>query len=300
MSFHDLTYITYGRLDSAAVTPNPAGWAETNRRMWDERVPIHLGSNFYDVAGFKAGKPAIEAFEVEELGALGGLRLVHLQCHFGLDTLDLVRLHPNLVAVGLDFSGPAVAEAHRLARELELDTRAHFVQADVYNAVETLGRRSFDVVYTGKGALCWLPDLRRWAEECAALIKPGGWLYVCDFHPLVYALDDKGPAVVNNYFSTEPIAGEWQGSYADRDARTVHNLSYEWPHPLPQIFEAILGAGFDLRFYHEWDYAVSDVFDWLVKRGHRRYEPPGPGRLPLMYSLKAQKRPEPPSPPARS
>jgi SAM-dependent methyltransferase len=297
MSFHDFTYTPWRRLDSGGVTPTPPGWSESNRRMWDERVPIHVASRFYDVPGFKAGKRALEPFEVEELGSLGGLRLVHLQCHFGLDTLDLVRLHPTLEAVGLDFSGPAIAEAHNLARQLELGNRARFVQADVHEAVDTLGRHSFDVLYTGKGALCWLPDLRRWAEICAALLKPGGWLYICEFHPITYAFEDESPgAVVNNYFSTEPIAGEWPGSYADHEAATVHNLSYEWPHPLPQLFEAILGVGFDLRFFHEWDYAVSDIFHWLVETDRGRYEWPGPGKVPLLYSLKAQKRPEPPIP----
>jgi SAM-dependent methyltransferase len=259
--------------------------------MWDERVLLHVMSEFYDVAGFKAGKPALEPFEVEELGALGERRLLHLQCHFGLDTLDLVRLHPTLEAVGLDFSGPAIAQAHALARELDLDKRAHFVQADVYDAVETLGRHSFDVLYTGKGALCWLPDLRLWAEQCAGLLKPGGWLYLSEFHPTVFAFEAEHPSVGGDYFAVDAIAVEWSGSYADWHAPTLNNLSYQWPHALPQILGAILGAGFELRFFHEWDYAVCELFKWLVKKDHRRYEWPGPGKLPLMYSLKAQKRP---------
>src|SRR5579864_5535847 len=111
------------------MTGQAAGWFEANRRMWDERVPIHVGSDFYDVEGFKAGRPAVEPFEIEELGPLGGLRLAHLQCHFGLDTLDLVRLHPTLEAVGLDFSEPAIETARGLAQDLDLVDRATFVQA---------------------------------------------------------------------------------------------------------------------------------------------------------------------------
>jgi SAM-dependent methyltransferase len=257
--------------------------------MWDERVPLHVASDFYDVAGFKAGHPQVQPFEVEELGALGGLRLAHLQCHFGLDTLDLVRLHPTLDAVGLDFSAPAIAAAEQLAREVGLADRTRFVHADVHNAATTLGENAFDVVYTGKGALCWLPDLRPWAEQCARLLRPGGWLYVCEFHPVGYCFAQDRPEVAIDYFDTTHIADETVGTYADMTAVTVNNLSYEWPHPLTRIFEAILGAGFQLRFFHEWDHTLFQLNNWLVKGDDGRYRWPGPGKLPLMFSLKAQK-----------
>jgi SAM-dependent methyltransferase len=257
--------------------------------MWDERVPLHLASSFYDVDGFKAGRPQVEPFEVDELGALGGLRLAHLQCHFGLDTLDLVRMHPTLDATGLDFSGPAVASAQRLAAEVGLADRARFVRADVHQAAGVLGRYRFDVIYTGKGALCWVPDLRAWAEQCTELLRPGGWLYVCEFHPVGYCFAEDAPVVSGDYFDTAAQNYEQAGSYADPDAATVHNLSYEWAHPLPQVFEALLGAGFALRFFHEWGHTLFQLNNWLVRGEDGRYRWPGPGRLPLMYSLKAQK-----------
>jgi SAM-dependent methyltransferase len=271
------------------VSTPPPGWLEANRSRWDERVPLHVASDFYDVGGFKAGHPQIQPFEVDELGALGDLRLVHLQCHFGLDTLDLVRMHPTLEAVGLDFSEPAIEAARVLAGEIGLATRARFVQGDVHGAAVTLGTESFDVVYTGKGALNWLPDLRRWAEQCALLLRPGGWLYLCEFHPVGYCLDEASPTVTGDYFGTDAIIEESAGTYADVDAPTEHNLSYEWPHPLPEVFEALLGVGFDLRFFHEWDYTLAQLYQWLVQGNDGRYRWPGPGRLPLMYSLKAQK-----------
>jgi SAM-dependent methyltransferase len=257
--------------------------------MWDERVPLHVASAFYNVAGFKAGRPQVEPFEVDELGALGDLRLAHLQCHFGLDTLDLVRMHPTLQAVGLDFSAPAIEAARILAAEVGLAERARFVQADVHAAAETLGAGAFDVVYTGKGALCWLPDLRQWAEQCAGLLCPGGWLYVCEFHPVGHCFDGDEPIVTHDYFDTQPIVDETVGTYADLDAPTVHNRCYRWSHPLSQLFEALLGAGFQLRFFHEWDHTLFHLNHWLVAGDDGRYRWPGPGRLPLMYSLKAQK-----------
>jgi SAM-dependent methyltransferase len=258
--------------------------------MWDERVTLHVASEFYDVAGFRAGRPQVQPFEVDELGALGGLRLAHLQCHFGLDTLDLVRMHPTLQAVGLDFSGRAVDAAQTLASDLGLSDRVRFVQADVHAAADVLGRGEFDVVYTGKGALCWLPDLRPWAEQCALLLRRGGWLYLCEFHPVGYCFGEDGPDVTGDYFDTSGQLYEGSGSYADLDATTVHNLSYEWSHPLPQLFEALLGVGLELRFFHEWDHTLFKLNEWLVRGSDGRYRWPGPGRLPLMYSLKAEKR----------
>jgi SAM-dependent methyltransferase len=258
--------------------------------MWDERVPIHVASKFYDVAGFKAGRPQVQPFEVDELGALGGLRLAHLQCHFGLDTLDLVRAHPDLEAVGLDFSEPAIEAARTLAKEVGLSERASFVQAEVRLAAQTLGASSFDVIYAGKGALCWLPDLRVWAEQCAQLLKPGGWLYLCEFHPVGSCLDTEVPGVKYDYFDPNPFLDENSRSYADPDAVITHNRSYLWQHPLDRLFEALLGVGFELRFFHEWDYTIFKLADWLVEDENGRYHWPASARLPLMFSLKAEKR----------
>jgi SAM-dependent methyltransferase len=271
---------------------------EVNRRNWDERVRIHLASSFYDVEGFVAGKPSVEPFEVDELGPLGGLRLAHLQCHFGLDTLDLVRLHPDLAAVGLDFSPASITAASDLADSLGLADRASFVLADVRSAASALGAGRFDVVYTGKGAVAWLPDLDRWAAECFALLKPGGFFYLAEFHPLVNALSQSSPAVTKDYFRTEPWVDDKPGTYADLDAPTVHNVSVRWNHPLPSVFSAVLGAGFELRFFHEWEYTLFAATEWLVRDGQRwdwpaassaAGDPTERPRLPLMYSLKAYK-----------
>lgn len=266
----------------------PPDWVEINRRNWDERVPIHLASAFYDLEGFRAGRGSLEPFEVEEMGALGGLRLAHLQCHFGLDTLDLVRLHPTLTAVGLDFSSPAVAAASGLASELGLSARVSFVEADVRHAASVLGSGCFDAVYTGKGALCWLPDLDAWAAQCASLLRPGGWLYVSEFHPVGYALGGESPVVADDYFRTEPWGDEDAGTYADLGAAMTNRVSYSWNHPLPDLFSALIGAGFTLRFFHEFDYTLFPMNSWLVPSRDRRWGWPSmSARLPLMFSLRA-------------
>jgi SAM-dependent methyltransferase len=272
------------------VSDPPPDWVKVNREHWDERVPIHVASAFYDVESFIAGKPAVEPFEVEELGPLGELRLVHLQCHFGLDMLDLVRLHPGLTAVGLDYSAPALDAARSLAARVELSSRCSFVQSNVMDASATLGTSEFDVVYTGKGAICWLNDLDRWAAECFALLRPGGFLYLSEFHPVGYALSTSEPTVGDDYFRTDPWVDEAEGSYADLNAATNNNICVAWNHPLPAIFKALLSAGFELRFFHEFDYTVFKLNDWLIKGDDGRWRWPSPERrLPLMYSLKAFK-----------
>jgi SAM-dependent methyltransferase len=272
------------------VSGPPPDWVEVNRQNWEERVPIHVSSSFYDVDGFVAGKPALEPFEIDELGPLGDLRLAHLQCHFGLDVLDLVRLHPGLSAVGLDFSAHAVAAAESLAERVGLSSRCSFVQSDVMSASSVLGQSAFDVVYTGKGAICWLNDLSRWAAECFALLRPGGFLYVSEFHPVGYALATSSPTVGDDYFRTDPWVDDVVGSYADLSAITENNMSVSWNHPLPAIFSAVIAAGFHLRFFHEYDYTLFRLNDWLIEGDDGRWRWPSPDRrLPLMFSLKAYK-----------
>lgn len=154
-------------------TPIPADWRDANRAMWDERVPIHYGSDFYDLDSFRAGKDALRAFELAEVGDVTGRSLLHLQCHIGLDTLSWAR-HGAAQVVGLDFSEPAVETARSLAQEIGLPPdRAAFVAADVYDAAEAVPDSSYDIVYTGIGALNWLPDIDRWAETAASLVAPG-------------------------------------------------------------------------------------------------------------------------------
>ncbi len=201
----------------------------TNRALWDDRVPAHVASDFYDVEGFKAGRSALEPFEIEEAGPVDGLDLVHLQCHFGLDTLSWARLGAHVT--GLDFSEPAVGSARRLASDVGID--ADFVASDVYDAVAALGGRTFDVVYTGLGALNWLPDILRWAGVVDALLRPGGFLYLAEFHPFTDVFSYQDLTVETSYWG-DP-AGEWShgdGSYVETEDRFAADESWEWNHAL--------------------------------------------------------------------
>jgi SAM-dependent methyltransferase len=264
------------------------GWREANRANWDERVPIHASGEFYDVTGFKAGQERLRPFEISEVGDVEGKDLVHLQCHFGIDTLSWARRGARVV--GLDFSGPAIEEARSLAAEIG-GVEAEFVESDVYDAPDALGGRDFDVVYTGLGAINWLPDIRRWAGVVAALVRAGGFLYLSEFHPFTSVFGEEDLNVANDYFQgEEPQVWDEPGTYADLEADTVHNRTYEWNHTLGEVVSAVIEAGLDLELLHEHDYTLYPRWPFLEKSGFDTYRlPEGMPRLPLMYSLRARK-----------
>ncbi|MEU6880207.1 class I SAM-dependent methyltransferase [Streptomyces sp. NPDC046712] len=271
--------------------PTPDDWREANRARWDERVPIHAASAFYDLDAFRAGKDALRDFELAEVGDVTGRSLLHLQCHIGLDTLSWAR-HGASHVVGLDFSEPAVETARSLATDLGFSTdRAAFVAADAYDAAEAVPDSSYDIVYTGTGALNWLPDIQRWAETAASLVAPGGFLYVAEFHPLTDSLDDEtGSRIINDYFVREPWVDTSSGTYADMEAATVHNRSVEWVHPVGEVVTAIAAAGLRIEFLHEHDVSLFPRYETLKRQedGYYRFPVDRP-RIPLMYSLKASR-----------
>jgi SAM-dependent methyltransferase len=260
-------------------------WRDTNRAMWDERVPIHVGSEFYDVDAFRSHPDRIRPFEADEVGDVRGKSLVHLQCHFGLDALSWA--HRGAKATGLDFSQPAIEAARRLAADLDID--ADFVVSDVYGAVDALGGRQFDIVYTGLGAINWLPDISRWAQVVAALVKPGGFLYLSEFHPILWGFSYQDLTLERDYFEAEPFVDDEPGSYTDPGAVTVHNQAYEWQHTMGDIVTAIVDAGLTIEFLHEFPQTYYARWPFLVRTDVGREFPSGQPRLPLVFSLRARR-----------
>jgi SAM-dependent methyltransferase len=278
-----------------------APYYAANRARWDESVPIHAASEGYDLAGFLRGEKTLYPVEMDEVGDVRGKTLLHLQCHFGMDTLNWARLGARVT--GLDFSGAAVDRARELAGQIGINDAA-FVQANVYDAPEVIHDR-FDVVYTGIGALCWLPDIRGWAQVVSKLLKPGGFLYVYEGHPMLWALDDERDdrelVVHSPYFETERPA-EWVGETTYVDGPPLKNLkSFEWNHGLGEIVTALIEAGLRLDFLHEHREVAWQALPWMVRtdgdsgaRGYARrtaWQLPAEQRdlCPLMYSLKATK-----------
>jgi SAM-dependent methyltransferase len=272
------------------------GYREVNRASWDERVPAHVASPDYQVKRF-ADDPdhlsEVVRFDLPRLGDVRGLRGVHLQCHIGTDTVSLARLGASMT--GLDFSAPAVAAAQDLAARTGTDVR--FVQSDVYAAADVLGHGQFGLVYTGIGALCWLPDIRRWAEVVAALLAPGGRLFLREGHPMLWALADQrddGLLVVDHpYFERpEPMVFDDDGSYATTDAVFENTTTHEWNHGLAEIITALIDAGLELTGLTEHDSAPWAPFPGMMEKsadGEWRLAD-RPWRVPCTYTLQAVRR----------
>jgi SAM-dependent methyltransferase len=269
-------------------------WRAANRANWDERVAIHLGTECYELDSLRAGHGRLNPVEEAELGPVAGLRVLHLQCHFGRDSLILAQRDARVV--GLDFSGPAIAVARDLAAELGLAGRTRFVESDLYDApTEIPEPGSFDLVFVTWGAINWLPDIQRWAEIVARFLKPGGALYLAEGHPAALVLDDAAPGHGDMpgwyapYFLGEPLVFDNPCDYADDTARLRNARTYEWIHPLGEIVTALLAAGLTLRWLHEHDAVPWRMFKAMVKDASGMYRWPDRPWLPLAYSLRAER-----------
>jgi SAM-dependent methyltransferase len=258
-----------------------------NRRNWEERVPIHLASRFYDVDQWLRTRPGPREREVAALGEVNGLDLVHLQCHFGLDTLAWADAGARVT--GLDFSSAAIEAATDLARRAGLDGRATFVCANVYQAAAALSPATFDIVYVSLGALCWLPSVEGWADQVAALARPGGRLYLHDGHPLAWSLAYDTPVLEHTYFEEpDPYVDDSEETYTDADGPLVNVRSYEWNHSLGQVVTALVERGLRLDTLEEHDWTVHQQFPWLIETAPGHWTtPPGRSRLPLSFTVVA-------------
>jgi SAM-dependent methyltransferase len=264
-----------------------------NRANWDDRTAVHLESSFYDVEGWLRDPRPPRSYEIDALGDVRGLRLVHLQCHFSLDTLEWAR--EGAQVTGLDFSPVAIAAANDLAARAGLSDRATFVCADVYDATDALDGATFDVVFVSLGALCWLPSIERWAEQVGALLAPGGRFFIHDVHPLAWALADDSLALAWSYFEEdEPFVEDSDETYTDATRPLTATKSFEWNHGIGEIVTALLRRGLRLELLTEHDWTVWPRFPWLVETDdHKWIAPPGMPRAPLSFSLLARRPAEP-------
>jgi SAM-dependent methyltransferase len=271
------------------ATPVEQSYA-TNRRHWDALVDIHLRSPGYRVAAFKAGEDSLHPIEAREIGDVGGKRLLHLQCHFGLDTLSLARR--GAIVTGLDFSPEAVAAARRLAADCAIDAR--FVEGNLYDAPRLIAER-FDIVYTTWGTIYWLPDIRAWAATVAAMLAPGGFLYFLDLHPFAALLDQRRSDAaldtgVSYFHGPEPIVEHVDTSYSGAPDRLVHTEAHVWIHPLGAILEALTAAGLAIDWLHEHETIAWRLLPCLEERPDGLYSMPAGGpRLPLALSIRARR-----------
>lgn len=264
-------------------------WMPANRRNWDERAAIHVENRtgFYPIDRLKAGEDILHAIEAAEIGDVAGKRLIHLQCHIGLDTLCLARR--GAIAAGLDFSPKAIAAARALASELRIP--AEFVESDVYAARERL-TGTFDIAFVTWGTVCWLPDIGRWAHVVGSLLGAGGVLYLADAHPSALVMEEIEGEIVPHYAwrSGKPLVFEDAKTYTGDARELVERRNYKSIHPLSDIVTGLIEAGLQLEFLHEHERLPWNLFPSMVADGDRLFRLPAAAvPIPLSFSLMARK-----------
>lgn len=259
-----------------------------NRALWNEMTPIHARSAFYNVDGFKRGRITLSNLEREEVGDVAGKSLLHLQCHFGMDTLSWARLGASVT--GVDFSDEAIALARSLSQEIGIDAR--FIQSNIYDLPDALDEQ-FDLVFTSQGVLGWLPDINGWGQIVARYLKPGGTFYIAEGHPFLMTLDNDDKQDYRMGFpyfqGTEPLRFEGDKDYADHSAKLTHP-SFEWIHSLGSTVTALTSAGLHIEFLHEFPFCAWQALPFLEEGADGWWRAPaGMIPIPMTFSIKATK-----------
>lgn len=255
----------------------------SNRELWNNRAKIHVDSPFYDVPGFIKGRSTLNQIDLDLLGDVRGKSILHLQCHFGLDTLSLARLGASVT--GVDFSEVGIAKARELNDQLQLNAR--FIQCDVNHLDQHL-EGEYDIVYASFGVIGWHSDLVRWTQIVARFLRKGGRFCFAEFHPVLWMLSDDHSKIAYSYFRSDPIICENEKSYANPNA-TGLGTSYCWNHSLGEFFQALESHGLTIRDFKEYDYSPYRIFPDATEKNGRYYIKNLEHMLPLVYSLTASK-----------
>lgn len=258
---------------------------EVNKATWNKKVSIHAQSEMYDMAAFKAGKSSLMSYELNALGDVKGKSLLHLQCHFGQDTLSWSRMGAK--CVGVDLSDEGIKLARQLNKELMLNVE--FVCCNVIDTSKHVSK-TFDIVFTSYGTIGWLPDLKPWARMIAERLNPGGTFYMIEFHPILWMFDyiDGKPEMKYHYNQDEVIYEEYEGTYADNSSKMV-SKEYGWNHGLSEVVNALIEAGLHIEYLNEYDESPYDVFPDLVKLENSMYKMKNQF-FPMLFEIKASKK----------
>lgn len=255
----------------------------TNRETWNKKVAIHAASDFYDLENFKKGASSLNIFELDALGDVRGKSLLHLQCHFGQDTLSWQRIGAN--CTGIDISDEAVKLGRKLNTELSLD--AKFVCCNVLDTSVHIFEK-FDIIITSYGTIVWLPDLQPWAKMISERLKEGGIFYIADFHPIAWMYDYtvSPPVMKYGYQQKEVIYEEYEGTYTGDEGERMISREYAWNHSLGELISVLAEAGLRIEYLKEHEQSPYDIFPGLVKNKDGLYELPH-SLYPLMFEVKA-------------
>lgn len=261
-------------------------YLKKNKESWNQRTMVHVDSDFYDNESFIQGKSSLNSIELELLGDVNGKKILHLQCHFGQDSISLSRMGADVT--GIDLSDEAIRTAKDLAQKTGQTTK--FICSDVYDLPNHLDEK-FDIVFTSYGTIGWLPDLDKWAQVVQHFLKEGGQFVFAEFHPVVWMYDDDFTKVHYNYFNDGPIVETQSGTYADTNA----DLEIEyitWNHPLSEVFMSLIKAGLTIEQFHEFDYSPYNCFAHTEEVASGKYRIKHfEDKIPMVYSIMAKKKP---------
>lgn len=259
-------------------------YIDINKKLWNQKTEIHYDSDFYDVNSFINGKDSLNPIEIGLLGDIKGKNILHLQCHFGQDTISLSRHGAS--ATGVDFSENAIEKAKQL--NATLGTNAKFIQSDIYKLPEIL-QDKFDIIFTSYGVIGWLPDMSEWAKIINQFLKPRGEFIMVEFHPVVWMFSYDFKRIEFNYMDSAPIIEELEGTYTDRDAQ-IKEKSICWNHGLSNVLDSLIKTGLTIIDFKEYNYSPYDCFENTVKIDEGKFKIKGlEDKIPMVYSLKAIK-----------
>ncbi|WP_428225800.1 class I SAM-dependent methyltransferase [Flavobacterium sp.] len=259
-------------------------YLEINKKTWNEKTEVHVHSEFYDNENFIQGKSSLNAIELELLGDISGKKVLHLQCHFGQDTLSMARMGAQVT--GVDLSNKAIETAQALSHQLQLDTQ--FICSDIYDLPNHLSEK-FDLVFTSYGTIGWLPDLDKWAKVVSHFLKPNGKFIMADFHPVVWMYDNDFKEVFYSYFNIEPIIEEETGTYGDRNA-TIETKTITWNHPTSEVLNSLIQNGLQIQCFNEYDYSPYNCFNETeeFEPGKFRIKHFG-NKIPMVFAVVAER-----------
>ncbi|SDX47559.1 Methyltransferase domain-containing protein [Lutibacter oricola] len=261
---------------------------EVNKETWNKKVAIHSESEFYNNKEFLKGKCSLNDLELKEVGDVKGKSLLHLQCHFGQDTLSWERLGAN--CTGIDISIEGVKKARELNKLLNL--KATFIESNLYDVPQNV-EGQFDIVFTSYGVVGWLPELKTWGEIIAAKLKPGGIFYMAEFHPIIWMFDylQEPAKMIYPYLNDGAVYEEYEGTYADDGKKGMVSKEYGWNHGLGEVISALSNAGLKIEFLHEFNESPYDCLPNMEVNKNGMYEfKKDKGMFPLVYSIKATKK----------
>lgn len=255
-----------------------------NKQAWNDKVEPHLKSDFYFVDKFIKGKTSLNSPELQLLGNIQGKKILHLQCHFGQDSISLSRMGADVT--GIDLSDKAIDEAMQLAEKCGTNTK--FICSDVYSLPEVLDEK-FDIVFTSYGTIGWLPDLKKWGQIINHFLQPNGEFIFAEFHPVVWMYDDDFTFIKYSYFNVEDINETFEGTYADKNANIVQS-TVSWNHSLGEVFDGLLSNNLIIEHFQEENWSPYPCFSHIKEIEKGKYIiPQFEGKIPMMYTLKAKK-----------